>query len=387
MKKTLYVHIGTTKTGTTAVQSFCIDNQEVLNQKGYCYPLFPYSYKDVSERRNAHFLIAEASERSSGRFREGMDRILDLFQKYHSIILSDEGIWSSAYEQRINMWRALKAEAKEAGFKVKVIVYLRRQDTYLISGWNQMVKSGIGNGADKPWNDYVQDLVSINKMKYATHLKKIAAFWGEKNIIVRRFEPKHFKGGSVYSDFLDTVGLELTDEYHIEQSLRNTRLAGNTHEIQRVLNGMPEMNPVYHSFFRRALLTYADLSGEKYPCEMFSKEEAEAFLKNYEEGNRKVAEEYLHEPGGELFDLTVKDTEKWQKNNRYMDEDLARFTASVGVYLQKEYEDLKKENDALKKEVNRLKRDVEELFQFRENAKHPFRTMLSHIKRRFKKGN
>ena len=117
MKKTLYVHIGTTKTGTTAVQSFCIDNQEVLNQKGYCYPLFPYSYKDVSERRNAHFLIAEASERSSGRFREGMDRILDLFQKYHSIILSDEGIWSSAYEQRINMWRALKAEAKEAGFE------------------------------------------------------------------------------------------------------------------------------------------------------------------------------------------------------------------------------------------------------------------------------
>ena len=41
------------------------------------------------------------------------------------------------------MWRALKAEAKEGDFRIKVIVYLRRQDMYLISGWNQMVKSGI----------------------------------------------------------------------------------------------------------------------------------------------------------------------------------------------------------------------------------------------------
>lgn len=31
MKKILYVHVGTTKTGTTAIQSFMIDNQEVLN--------------------------------------------------------------------------------------------------------------------------------------------------------------------------------------------------------------------------------------------------------------------------------------------------------------------------------------------------------------------
>lgn len=47
MKKTLYVHVGTTKTGTTAIQSFCIDNDEVLHRKGYCYPLFPYRYKEL----------------------------------------------------------------------------------------------------------------------------------------------------------------------------------------------------------------------------------------------------------------------------------------------------------------------------------------------------
>lgn len=357
MKKTLYVHIGTTKTGTTAIQSFCIDNQEVLNQKGYCYPLFPYSYKDVSERRNAHFLIAEASDKNSGRFREGMDRIRELFDKYQNIILSDEGIWSSVYEQRINMWRALKAEAKEAGFKVKVIVYLRRQDTYLISGWNQMVKSGIGNGADKPWDEYVKDLVYINKMNYATHLKKIAAFWGEKNIIVRRFEPKRFKNGSVYADFLDAVGLQLTDEYRIEQSERNTRLSGNTHEIQRVLNGMPEMTPVYHSFFRRALLSYADLSGKEYPCEMFSKEEAETFLQQYREENEQVSELYFN--GEPLFEAGWKDIPKWEKENPYMQDDLIRFVGTCCMQLVEEnrmllnrIEELEGKKKAVKKNLN-----------------------------------
>lgn len=113
MKKTLYVHVGTTKTGTTAIQSFLIENQEILNQKGYCYPLFPYRYPDVSERRNARFLLEEAQVTQEGRFREGMDRIHELFQTFDNIIVSDEGIWSANYEQRITMWRALKAEAKE----------------------------------------------------------------------------------------------------------------------------------------------------------------------------------------------------------------------------------------------------------------------------------
>ncbi len=218
------------------------------------------------------------------------------------------------------MWRALKAEAKEGDFRIKVIVYLRRQDMYLISGWNQMVKSGIGRDAATPWKEYISNLDSINKMKYASHLKKLAAFFGKKNLIVRRFDPKRFAGGTIYSDFLQAVGLELTKEYHIKQAAKNTRLAGNTHEIQRVLNGMPGMNAAFHSFFRRALLSYADLSGEYYPCEMFSKAEAETFMKQYEEENREVSEEYFN--GEELFDMSWKDVPKWEKDNPQMQDDL-----------------------------------------------------------------
>ncbi len=356
MKKILYVHVGTTKTGTTAIQSFMIDNQEVLNQKGYYYPLFPYRYKDVSERRNARFMLEEAQDRQAGIFREGMDRIHELFQKYDRIVVSDEGIWSASYEQRITMWRALKAEAKEGGFQIKVIVYLRRQDTYLISGWNQMVKSGIGNSAATAWKDYVSDLVNINKMKYATHLKKLSAFFGRKNLIVRRFEPKRFTGGSIYADFLQTIGLELTEEYRVEQSVRNVRLAGNTHEIQRVLNGLPGMMPEYHSFFRQALLSYADLSGEIYPCEMFSKEEAAAFMEKYKEENQQVADEFFN--GEELFDTGWKDIPKWEKENPYMQDDLIRFIGACFVRVIEENRNLRSRVELLERSQNVLQRPL-----------------------------
>ena len=41
---TLYLHIGTPKTGTTALQNFLPANEEVLEQHGICYPDFGFRY-------------------------------------------------------------------------------------------------------------------------------------------------------------------------------------------------------------------------------------------------------------------------------------------------------------------------------------------------------
>lgn len=349
MKKTLYVHIGTTKTGTTAIQGFCADNREVLKRKGYIYPLFPFHYQDAPDRRNAHFLIAEDDKDNNGVFREGMDIILELFQTYPNVILSDEAIWSAGYDRRMELFKTLKKVSKENGFQVKIIVYLRRQDTYLISGWNQMIKSGLGDSAVVSWADYFTDRVHISKMNYGTNLSKMAKVWGKKKILVRRFNPAHFVGGSIYADFLQTIGLELTDEYTIAKSMRNMRLSGNTHEIKRILNGMPDMDVSSHDFFRRALLSYADISGKAYPNEMISEAEAKAFMEKYAEENRKVSEEFFD--GEPLFESDWKDVPKWEKDNPYMMDDLIRFVGACCMQLREE-------NAQLRQEVQELHRAI-----------------------------
>lgn len=355
----LYIHVGTSKTATTSIQNFLLDNQKVLGQKGYHYPMFPYRYENISDKRNGHFLIdAEETDQKSGVFREGMDKILELFQTYPNIILSDEGIWSSSYKRRMSMWKALKAEAKEHGFRVKIIVYLRRQDAYLVSSWNQAVKSGIGHGgsAGKKWEEYVDGRTYVRKMEYYNHLSKMSAFWGRKNLVIRRFEPKRFLGGSIYADFLDAVGLKLTDEFQIEKFVRNVRLEGNTLEIKRILNNMPGVIENYHSFFHHALLSYAELAGREYPCDMFSREEAEAFMEGYTQVNHQVAEEFFGED--ELFDLSRKDLPKWEKDNPYMNDDIIRFVGACCIRLIDE-------NRALHKEIH----------DFKIMVKHPLRSI------------
>ena len=47
MKKTVYIHIGEHKTGTTAIQNFLCANHKVLKRAGYDY-LYPEGYGTAS---------------------------------------------------------------------------------------------------------------------------------------------------------------------------------------------------------------------------------------------------------------------------------------------------------------------------------------------------
>lgn len=37
--KTLYIHIGTSKTGTTSLQHFCTENEKLFEEQRYMYPI------------------------------------------------------------------------------------------------------------------------------------------------------------------------------------------------------------------------------------------------------------------------------------------------------------------------------------------------------------
>ena len=347
--KTLHVHIGTPKTATTAIQNFCKENKGLLAKKGYCYRLFPFVYPRVARTRNGHFLLGKIEDENGKRckeqeeknFRDGMKLVQELFLTYDNVILSDESIWRGMDSERKSLWSDLMQEAKKGGFTVHAIVYLRRQDKFFASLWNQQVKKLTETETFEEFASSVNRKIRID---YYDKLTRMADVIGKENVTVRRFDGGKFEGGSIYSDFLLTIGLSLTDEYKISQGVRNTGLYGNTHEIKRVLNDLPQMkDPGIRNFIRESLQECSDLSSKEYPSEMFSKEETAALLKTYEEGNRKIAEEYLHEPGAELFDNTIKDVPKWQKDNPYMIDDLIRFVGIASMRLYEENQRLREE--------------------------------------------
>lgn len=374
--KALHIHIGAPKTATTAIQFFCSENAEVLARKGFCYPIFPFSYPGIAPGHNGRFLLGMLKDENGVRnfaqeeknFKEGMEIVNELFKKYDNIVVSDESIWRGMDSEKKDLWEVMMQEAQKGGFKLHVIVYFRRQDKYFLSHWNQQVKK---QRSEELFEDYA-DRVDRFRLDYYHKLSRMAAIIGKENITVRRFESGKFEGGNIYSDFLATLGLTLTEEYHVSQEVRNTGLYGNTHEIKRLLNAFPEMKQNQTQLFIVEMLQKGSaLSKEKYPAEMYSKKEIEAFLEPYQEGNRKIAEEYLGEPGAELFDNTVKDLPKWQKDNPYMLEDLIRFTGAMGMSLYQENQRLKKELEELSHEFSSL----------RFHLRHPFKTIARKLKK------
>lgn len=351
--KTLYLHIGTPKTGTTSIQYFCCQNRAVFEKKGYCYPEFPYTYAGRSRRRNGLFLTAPCYDENQVRqkdrekqiFREGLATVAQLFQQYDNIILSDEGIWWAVTSHRKGLWKQLREESKRIGYTIKVIVYFRRQDKFTDSLWNQRIKrSYYTNGTNAlTWEEFSGDYRRFLFPDYYAGVKRIASFFGHDNVIVRRFDRREFLGGSLQADFLNAVGLELTDEFALdeESSNLNLRIEGNLLEIRRIGNQIPKTRRE-HVQMGEIIFACSELARTDYPCGTMSAEEAREFMAQFEEGNRKLAEEFIGD-GRPMFPEDYPETVKWTPDNPYMYEDIIRYMAASNLYLMRQIEELRQQ--------------------------------------------
>lgn len=348
--KTLYLHIGSPKTGTTSIQYFCFDNREVLEKKGFCYPSFPYRYPYNNSRlnptvRNGLFCQAmymnedgvRDKEKETEIFDDAMQRIRGVFETYDNVIISDEDIWSSAGRRRKGFWKDVHEKAQEGGFTVKVIAYVRKQDELIESWWNQTIKHSASRSNTMTWEEYLEVYPQYINLEYYALLKAAADMFGVENIIVRRFNSKYFVDGSLLADFLDILGLKLTDEFLVDdQSVKNTRMTENLCEIKRIINCMPEVEIEERWRYERLLRDISQEPGAGPPRRMFSAEEASAFMERYESSNQKLYEMFFAD-GKPLFEEKGGDPpEKWKKDNPDMLTDLVRFIVICDLNRKKE---------------------------------------------------
>lgn len=381
--KTLYIHIGCPKTGTTSLQYFCNENKETLSENGIYFPVFEQKYNNVNPYRNGHFLIAHQFD-SSGKidilkekqiFRFNMDHILYMFSKYDTILLSDESIWFTAHFHRKDLWKILHNEALRNNFQIKIIVYLRRQDALSNAMWNQKIKHFRKRCRSMSWEDFIQANPPVVYLDYEEGLNEIADELGEENIIVRRYGEKYFKNGSIYDDFLSIFGLCLTDNYTISTFNRNTRLSANSTEIQKLLNSNPDAKQKDFTFFYNMLSEVSSENPDEKKLQMFQPEEAAAFMEKYRVGNRKVMEKYFHK-SEDLFTPNFKNMKTWTWDSRSITEDLIRLLGHTTIALRKE-------NDELCQRIAKLEQDTKKqnqaLTSLKTKLKHPAKTLITKI--------
>ena len=281
---TLYLHIGMPKTGTKAIQLFCVANKTALERQGYCYPLFRWKYKKANRLHNGIFLQQKQS--NNLLWRMYMDYVIRLLTKYPNVILSDEELWRLTKLYPSIILDSLKAEAVRHSFDLKVIVYLRRQDQWLNSQWAQYIRENNPVIRNQSFSDFLSWADEYWSLDYYEQLKKIADIVGKKNLIVRVYDRIEFIEGDVVQDFLAILGISMDDNFIIAEENPNASQIDNILEIRRIINSLPDLSDKFREQLYSIARNCSRLEAEAGKYSMFSEAEAKALLEKYEASNR-----------------------------------------------------------------------------------------------------
>lgn len=344
IKPTVYIHMGMMKTGTTSIQKFCYTNNTQLEKHGIFYPdIIGFCEKKglslpiwYDHTINGCFLRGEIDrfDPNAGYYKKILRFIDRAAKKYKRIIFSEEMLWSWLLcqdEKSDGVKKLIKYFSKH--YDAKVIIYLRRQDRWIESTYNQSIKDSLAWGWS--FGEYLEarqtQIDAVCRFYEGTCM--LADLVGKENVVIRPYEPGQFAGTErhIFSDFLDIFDLELTDEYILTGD-HNLSLGGNLLEIKRVFNRyVKSLDPAEDSdincFITESIKNVQPVAGETQG--FLTLVERMALMEKYRAENAAVAREFLNREDGSLFYDENYERPIWKPQMYRMQADMALFQAAL----------------------------------------------------------
>lgn len=287
--KNIYLHIGTPKTGTSALQSFLLKNSIELNKQGFDYPEHKVDVNDISSGNGQEIINILNKE---GK-KQALKYVDSLFSKCKNknIIISSESLYR--YPEKIH---SLFPNAK-------IIVYFRAQLYFIESSFNQGVKR---SSQKFSFSKALNRVLKTNDTLYSGELlEEWAKLYGYENIILRVYEKAQFFGGTIYADFISSIGGEFNNNFKLPEKSINVSYSRDALEYKLLLNNLldGDDNPLQHQMIDQALQGFSQIyfknGGKKYS--LYSNEERGKTLAYYENINKIIAKKFLKQQNGKLF--------------------------------------------------------------------------------------
>lgn len=308
MGNVLLIHMGQPKTGTTTLQHFLYENAGKLGRYGWDYPDLKmelptaHSYRGIDIAKNGDIFFDDIMKINV--FTDNWEKVWECLVnhlKSKNVIVSDETLF---------YWDTAKflTGAKQKYDNIKVVIYLRRQDRFIESCWNQGVKNAI-LCYTQTFHDYIYSEEAKWRLQYEKKLEQISAIIGEENLIVRIYDQELFRETkrTIVSDFLSVLNIEPDlSEWKEGNSFYNPRLSNNFCEIKRIFNSVPMKDEIafreqYVNVFTILSRKFTKNTEQYAECGYFAPEERKAFLEQFSTENERIARKYLHRKDGVLF--------------------------------------------------------------------------------------
>lgn len=247
------LHIGQSKTGSSAIQAFLMLNRQKLREIGVLYPAA--KIKGMPVNMGAHNAVADAlAGKSSFPYLTADQYFQQFFEEAKSInanllILSaehffageprtwdvlDEEEYFKRYEQKVQ-----NLAAYVSGHEVSILVYLRPQVDWLSSAVSQNVRiDRLISDKQLYHNDRQFFEVVKPLLRYSTLLDVWARTLKPSSFMVIPYDRKTLVKNSSIADFLHRAGLENTVFPYASTDIQvNESLTREYIEVKKILNG------------------------------------------------------------------------------------------------------------------------------------------------------
>jgi hypothetical protein len=200
--KTCFVHVGTVKTGSSALQYALAHSREYLKTHGYIYPDRPKRTERTlrGEPVGGNALEVLLAFRA-GDIKSAIDLATRLEEDGHHLILSNEALFRLPAPQLKELHSALVKK----GYRVRCLVTFRPQTELILSAYLQLIKSNAASAAEG-LERYVAGQDFVNRRNWWVHARKLEDVFGLEHLAVR-WLPDVIRTGGVIKAGFDWLGL------------------------------------------------------------------------------------------------------------------------------------------------------------------------------------
>jgi len=296
-RKRLILHFGLQKTGTSSIQLMLSASKDALDNAGYSYPALPAKEGAVWNSPFRHNIVSA----TYADFATAFDKMTpsQTAEWWDGIRNSDKiAIVSAEDFSRQKNFTNLGNDVSD--FDVTVVLYLRRQDKFAESLYNQRNKILLQRVDDQvlaPETATAAGLFQFLKVEHYTPvlnferlLNCIETQIRPEKIIVREFERGKLKQGDVCQDFLDALELG-SDGFVLPSNDANESIPNNLLR-NLVLTAETRGMDAARSELRELSERFSKGEVEKGTYAVLSDSVRNDFLNQYKEINRNIQEKY-----------------------------------------------------------------------------------------------